>query len=99
MFTGVKLSGNNEFSTLSNDTKTNYTIENDFIPYGFSGNRKVNGKILFVGYGISAPDQNYDDYIDKNGNPIDTKGKILLMMNILREEAILMIILSTNLKP
>ena len=33
-----------------------------------------------MGYGISAPEQNYDDYKDKNGNEIDVKGKILVIM-------------------
>ncbi len=35
-----------------------------------------NAKIVFVGYGIVAPEQQWDDY--KN---VDVRGKILLMMN------------------
>ena len=34
----------------------------------------VSGEVVYVGYGISAPELDYDDY--KN---IDVKGKILLM--------------------
>ncbi len=51
----------------------------DFI--AFPGNQETeipvnDAEIVFVGYGIVAPEQNWDDY--KN---IDVTGKILLMMN------------------
>lgn len=35
----------------------------------------VNGDIVFVGYGVSAPEANWDDY-----KGVDVRGKILLMM-------------------
>ncbi len=35
----------------------------------------VNGDIVFVGYGINAPEANWDDY-----KGVDVRGKILLMM-------------------
>ena len=35
----------------------------------------INGDIVFVGYGISAPEANWDDY-----KGVDVRGKILLMM-------------------
>ncbi|MES3023001.1 MAG: M28 family peptidase [Pseudomonadota bacterium] len=35
----------------------------------------INGEMVFVGYGISAPEAGWDDY-----KGIDTKGKILVMM-------------------
>ncbi|MDZ4711617.1 MAG: M20/M25/M40 family metallo-hydrolase [bacterium] len=80
MFTEVKLSGMNSFQTETAGIENSYTIDNDFIPYGFSGNGEASGKLFFAGYGISDADQNYDDYKDKNGNAIDVSGKILLMM-------------------
>ncbi len=46
----------------------------DFRPFGFSSNDSVSAPIVFVGYGISAPDKSYDDY-----EGIDVKGKIVLM--------------------
>lgn len=35
----------------------------------------VNGEIVFVGYGISAPELNWDDY-----KGVDVKGKVLMIM-------------------
>lgn len=36
---------------------------------------QVNGEIVFVGYGVSAPENNWDDY-----KGLDVRGKVLLMM-------------------
>ncbi len=47
----------------------------EFAPLGFSGNGTVSGPMVFVGYGISAPDKGYDDYAG-----IDVEGKIVLML-------------------
>jgi peptidase M28-like protein len=51
----------------------------DFV--AFSGTQKpeskiVKAEIVFVGYGIVAPEYQWDDYKD-----VDVKGKVLLMMN------------------
>lgn len=47
----------------------------DFYPLSFSANRKtVESKIEVVGYGISAPELNYDDYSGK-----DIKGKVVVI--------------------
>ena len=35
----------------------------------------MNADIVFVGYGIDAPEYNWDDYKD-----VDVKGKVLLML-------------------
>jgi hypothetical protein len=48
--------------------------DKDFRPFGFSSNDSVSAPIVFVGYGISAPDKSYDDY-----EGVDVKGKIVLM--------------------
>ncbi|MBS1551731.1 MAG: M20/M25/M40 family metallo-hydrolase [Bacteroidetes bacterium] len=80
LVTEVKLAGENEFKISSGDKTDNYTLGTDFTPLGFSGKGKVEGELVFMGYGISAPDQNYDDYKDKNGKEIDIKGKILVIM-------------------
>jgi len=47
---------------------TNYT------PVYLSGNGTAQGNVVFVGYGINAPELNYNDYAN-----IDVKGKIALM--------------------
>jgi hypothetical protein len=36
--------------------------------------------IVFVGYGIHAPEYNWDDYASPNGSNIDLKGKIALVI-------------------
>ncbi len=47
----------------------------DFYPISYSTNRKtVDAKLIFVGYGISAPELNYDDYAGK-----EVKGKVVVI--------------------
>jgi hypothetical protein len=50
-------------------------LEFDYLPINISAEREVNGSVVFAGYGITAPEHNYDDY--KN---INAKGKIVLVM-------------------
>lgn len=80
MVTQIQLAGANEFQIIANGISSSYSVEQDFIPLGFTGNGKAEGELVFAGYGISASEQNYDDYKDKNGNEIDISGKILVMM-------------------
>ncbi len=47
----------------------------DFNPMSFSDVSSIVGDLLFAGYGISAPDENYDDYAG-----IDPAGKIVVVM-------------------
>jgi aminopeptidase YwaD len=47
----------------------------DFRPFGFSSNASVTGPLVFVGYGISAPDAKYDDYAN-----LDVTGKVVVML-------------------
>ena len=46
----------------------------DWQPFTFSDDGKVEGEIVFAGYGITAPDLGYDDYAG-----LDVKGKIVLL--------------------
>ncbi|MEP7146370.1 MAG: M28 family peptidase [bacterium] len=80
IYTHVELNGNNYFKTIINGIENSYKVEKDFIPLGFSETGKIEGGLVFLGYGISAPEENYNDYKDRNGNDIDIKGKILVMM-------------------
>ncbi len=50
-------------------------VDEAFRPLGFTSNASVSGPIVFVGYGISAPDSKYDDYKD-----LDVNGKIVLVL-------------------
>ncbi len=56
-------------------TQKALTVDVDFRPFGFSASESVEGALVFVGYGVTAPDKEYDDYAG-----IDVKDKILVML-------------------
>ncbi len=39
-----------------------FRVGEDWMPLGFSSSSRVEGAAVFVGYGITAADQNHDDY-------------------------------------
>ena len=51
-----------------------YRFPDDYFPGSNSASGSVAGEVVYVGYGISAPELGYDDYSN-----LDVKGKILLM--------------------
>lgn len=51
-----------------------YSAPVDFYPGMNSGNGEVTAEVVWVGYGTTAPELNYDDY--KN---VDVRGKIVVM--------------------
>jgi hypothetical protein len=57
-----------------NNKSKNYQFPEDFYPGSNSASGSVSGEVVYVGYGISAPELGYDDYAN-----MDVKGKILLM--------------------
>jgi aminopeptidase YwaD len=57
----------------TNDTTLQAGV--DWLPLGFSANAKVEGGILFVGFGITASEFNYDDYAGLNA-----AGKIAIAL-------------------
>ncbi len=72
---GIKLTENNKLLFNANGEELTPEVEKEYIPAPFSGNVDYHGEIVFAGYGISAPDLNYDDY-----SSIDVKGKAVLIM-------------------
>ncbi len=50
-------------------------LESDFTPMALGGSGKIDLPLAFVGYGITAPDEGYDDYAD-----IDVEGKAVIVM-------------------
>ena len=55
-----------------------YKLDEDYRPMRISKSDFVNpsqSSLVFAGYGISAPDKNYDDYKD-----LDVKGKVVLVI-------------------
>lgn len=51
-----------------------YTYPDEYYPGMNSGSGEVTAEVVFVGYGVTAPELNYDDY-----RGIDVKGKIVLL--------------------
>jgi hypothetical protein len=54
--------------------RKHYTYPDEYYPGMNSGNGEITAEVVFVGFGITAPELNYDDY-----KGIDVKGKIVLM--------------------
>jgi len=54
--------------------RKNYNYPDDYYPGMNSGNGEISAEVIFVGYGVTAPELGYDDY-----KGIDVKGKIVLM--------------------
>lgn len=52
----------------------NYVYIDDFMPGSTSGNGEITADVVFVGYGITAPELRYDDYAG-----MDVEGKIVLL--------------------
>ena len=51
-----------------------YKYITEYMPGSTSGNGEVTGEVVYAGYGITAPELDYDDY-----KGIDVKGKIILI--------------------
>jgi aminopeptidase YwaD len=74
---GVELGKGNIFAfgpyPRTNDSSLQPSV--DWLPLGFSTSTKVEGGIVFAGFGITASELNYDDYSGLNAN-----GKIALAL-------------------
>ena len=75
VMTGGALGPGNHFQFTENGAATALRMSSDFIPFGFSSSGKLSGPVVFVGYGITAPEYHYDDYAG-----VDVKGRIILML-------------------
>ena len=60
----VKLGKDNAF-TSGNEK---YQVDVDWLPLGFSSSGKVSGKLVFVGYGITASELSHNDYANANAS-------------------------------
>ena len=60
------------YSNGNNKTKLNFP--DDYLPGSNSANGTVSGELVYVGFGITAPELGFDDY--KN---VDVKGKIIIL--------------------
>lgn len=67
-----------QLSFTTNSKRAALTFRNDFVASGGYGNadQAVTAELVFVGYGIVAPELGHDDFAD-----IDVAGKILVMLS------------------
>jgi hypothetical protein len=54
--------------------RKNYSYPEDYYPGMNSGSGEITAEVIYIGYGVTAPELNYDDY-----KGIDVKGKIVLV--------------------
>jgi len=71
----VNLGDDNYLKITKDGNESSYQIKTEFTPFDITGNKAVKASIVFVGYGITANEFNYDDY--KN---IDVNGKIVFLL-------------------
>lgn len=63
------------FSITREGKTKNFRLKTDYTPFDMTADTLVRSSLVFAGYGITAPEYNYDDYRD-----IDVRGKIVLVM-------------------
>lgn len=73
--TGAKLKGKNHIVVQNGETKTALKLEQDYVPFSFSGSGTVTAPLVFAGYGATAPEFDYDDYAG-----LDAKDKIVVVL-------------------
>lgn len=73
--TTAKLGAGNQLAFTAGAGSRTLIASKDFIPFNFSSKGKVANDVVFAGYGITAPEYNYDDYAD-----VDVKGKVVLVL-------------------
>lgn len=71
----VIVQGGNEVAFTGHSDVGELRVKDDFAPFPFSENGSVEGSMVFAGYGITAPDLEYDDY-----EGIDVEGKVVLIL-------------------
>src|SRR6202161_4984712 len=73
--TSARLGQRNSLTYTTGDKPEALRIQDDFIPLNLSGAGDVSGNLVFVGFGITAPEYNYDDYAG-----LDVTGKFVLVL-------------------
>ncbi len=73
--TGAKLKSDNNLTEQIGGKKQVLVLNQDFVPVSFSSSGSFSGPVVFVGYGASAEEFQYDDYAGVN-----VKDKIVVML-------------------
>ncbi len=71
----VKLGAQNSFQLKMASGARALKVGEEFMPLAFSSSDLATGQVVFAGYGISAPEHQYDNYAN-----LDAAGKILLIL-------------------
>jgi Zn-dependent M28 family amino/carboxypeptidase len=76
---GVKADPNTKLKISSGSSSASYNFADEFVAFTGAQTEDVNldAEMVFVGYGIDAPEQKWNDY---KGNREDYRGKVLVMM-------------------
>ncbi len=73
--TNARPGKNNALHYTAGGQKKTLKFDQDFRPFNFSESGKASGAVVFAGYGISAPENHYDDYAG-----IDVKDKLVVVL-------------------
>ena len=73
--TGAELTPANHLTVESDGAKKALVLQSDWVPFSFSSSASVKAALVFAGYGISAEERKYDDYVG-----LDVKGKIAVVL-------------------
>ena len=73
--TSARLGARNQIASVNGHEKQTLKSQQDFVPLNLSTAGKVSGEVVFAGYGITAPEYNYDDYAG-----LDAKDKIVIVL-------------------
>lgn len=73
--TNARLGAENEFVYNLHGEEHRLKLNEDFVPVNFSASGRASGSVVFVGYGITAPEYHYDDYAG-----LDVRGKFVLVL-------------------
>src|SRR5215472_4919971 len=80
--TSARLGPQNQLKYSDGHEKKTLKSQQDFVPLNLSSAGRISGEVVFAGYGITAPEYNYDDYAG-----LDVKGKIVLLLRHEPQEA------------
>jgi aminopeptidase YwaD len=73
--TSAQMGRGNKFEFSVNGDSQNLQVSKEFVPFNFSSSGKGSGGVVFAGYGITAPEYNYDDYAG-----LDVRGKFVIVL-------------------
>ena len=73
--TNARIGHDNHFEFVEGGKKFKLETGDEFIPFNFSSSGKAAAGVVFAGYGITAPEYNYDDYAG-----LDVKNKLVLIL-------------------